>query len=265
MRVLVTGASRGLGAAIARAFARHHGAEARIALLGRSLAIPSHPELAGTLERTAREVRAAGATAVPVQVDLRHGEGLVRALCETVEQLGGLDVLVNNASALHARPHATVRQMDLVHQVNARATMLCNEVCAPHLEEARGAIVTLSPAIRLGRLEWISAHAPYTLSKYGMTLATLGRASDRVRANCLWPRRLVATAATRRLEREGLVEGAYTRGRDPDAVAEAVHRLATSHRWNAACLLDEDVLDEAELPPAPGAPLDLFVEEAFTA
>lgn len=257
MRVLITGASRGIGAAVARVFAAHHGADARVALLARSMTTPSHASLEGTLAKTALDLRDMGAAAFPYEVDMRHGEELVSTVSKAIGRLGGLDVLINNASALHLGEHATVRQMNLLHQVNTRGTMICNETCLPYLEESRGSIVTLSPPIRLGRLDWISSHAPYTISKYGMTLATLARADRRVRANCLWPRRCVATEATRRLEREMGVEGAYSRGRDPHEVAQAVYTVATSRRWNAECLLDEDVYD---MPPT-NAPLDLFVED----
>jgi NAD(P)-dependent dehydrogenase (short-subunit alcohol dehydrogenase family) len=256
MRVLITGASRGIGAAIARVFAERHGPEARLALLGRSATAPSHPRLEGTLEEVAHECAARhGARATPLGVDLRDAVALRAALAEAQRALGGgLDVLVNNASVLALDP-SSPRDMDLVHAVNVRGTLLCLHDCAPALRASRGAIVTLAPPVRLGRLDWIAAPSPaYTLSKYAMTLATLAAADGRVRANALWPKRLVRTAATRRLEAEAGVAGAHSRGRDPRYVAEAVYALATSER-TAHALYDEDVLP----PPDDAAPLDAYV------
>lgn len=254
MRVLVTGASRGIGAAVARAFARAHGPDCSVALLARSLAVPSHDGLAGTLADTARDVEAHGARAVAFGVDFRDGERVRGAVRDAVHELGGLDVLVNNASALWARPRVSPKTMDLMLHVNTRSTLVCLQECADALEASEGAVVSLSPPVRPGRLEWLADHPAYTVSKYGMTLATLSAATDRVRANCLWPRHLVATAATRSLE--SVVPGAFTKGRPPDDVARAVHSLALRRDLNARTLLDDEVL---ALPPTE-APLDAFVD-----
>lgn len=256
MRVLVTGASRGIGAAVARAFAQKHGADATIAVLGRSLSEPSHGALSGTLLETMRAVESFGAGAIPLQANLRCAEETVDAVRSALRSLGGLDVLVNNASALDLQGR-TIRQMDLVHQVNARATLLMNTECRGALEESSGSVVTMSPPIRLGRLEWISPHPAYTVSKYSMTLSTLAFASERVRANCLWPRYTVATSATRRLERLGAPGAPHAEGRPAEDVALAVYALATSTAWNAQTLFDDDVI---QLPPT-RAPLDLFATD----
>lgn len=269
MRVLITGASRGIGAAVARAFARHHGEGKKdcvLALLGRSLSSPSHANLKGTLLDTAREVERLGATAVPLYVDARDGDALRRTVQDAVHSLGGLDVLVNNASALVLPSSSSLKHMDLVHAVNARATMLCLDGCREALSQSSffssaGSVVTLSPPLRLGRLDWISQHGvPYTLSKYDMTLATLAEASDRVRANCVWPRYTVATSATARLEASGSLPHAHSRGRAAEDVGEAVYRVATHPTWNARTLLDDEAWPEMPPPPM-GAPLDAFVEE----
>lgn len=260
MRVLITGASRGIGAATARVFARKHGASLQVALLGRSDGAPSHAALEGTLQETARAVEACGGTAIPVGVDMRDGPALSAAVERAVRSLGGLDVLVNNASVLFPSPTLTPKQMDLLHAVNTRGTLLCIQGCADALAAARGAIVTMAPPIRLGRLEWIAAHPAYTVSKYGMTLATLGAATRRVRANCLWPKRTVATAATKRLDADGVIPGAFSRGRPEEYVAEAVHAVAVDEMRNAQTLLDEDVVE----PEDEGtAPLDAFVDDSW--
>ena len=256
MRVLITGASRGIGAAVARAFARKHGADAQICLLARSLDSPSHTGLDGTLARTAREVEAHGALALPLLADVRDATTLQRTMQAALHAFGGLDVLVNNASALWvpeddgaAWGRSPADKLDLVHSVNARATLLGLDACRDALEASRGSVVTLSPPIRLGRLEWIARHPAYTLSKYNMTLATLAYATaSGVRANCLWPKRTVATAATWMLEQRGGVEGAFSRGRSADDVAEAVHELAVGRpELNARALYDEEVLPRRRL------------------
>lgn len=261
MRVLITGASRGIGAAVARVFAQHHGSDLQVALLGRSKSRPSHAALEGTLLDTARDVERCGGTALAVHVDMRDGDALRDAMSNVLHSFGGMDVLVNNASVLVPRASASAKQMDLLHSINTRGSLLCIDECRKALEESRGSIVTLSPPIQLGRLDWISAHPAYTISKYSMTLATLGAASVRVRANCIWPARTVATAATLRLEQNGSIPGAHTNGRPAEMVAEAVHRLATKMTCNAATLLDEEIVDFGDGPNSP-APIDAFVDEA---
>jgi citronellol/citronellal dehydrogenase len=249
LRVLVTGASRGIGAAVARRYARDG---AHVALLARSARAPSHSGLDGTLEAVARDVRRLGGTATVVPADLREPYGVHAAASAAVHALGGLDVLVNNGSALELSKRPKAKRAALVLDVNARGTLAVSLACAPALREAGGAMVTLSPPIDLARPEWIAAHPHYTVSKYAMTLATLGFAADGVRANCLWPRHTVATAATAALEAR--VPGAHSRGRDVDLVAEAVRALARSTRSGEA-LYDDEVW---AMPPT-DAPLDLFV------
>jgi citronellol/citronellal dehydrogenase len=252
-RVLVTGASRGIGREIARAFAKHE-THLVVTIMGRSHSVPSHPSLEGTLVETAREIEAMGHRALAKEVDFRNPLAVAEQTTRAVDEMQGCDVVVHNASALSWKPQP--RDVSLVLDVNLKSTLVINNVCRPHLTDGGGSIVSLSPPVHLGRLEWLSTHPAYTISKYGMTLATLSEASDRVRGNCLWPRHTVATSATRRLE--DTHPGAYTLGRPPDVIGEAVYRLAvheTSH--NAACLYDDQVLPL----PRTRAPLDLFAEE----
>jgi len=260
-RVIVTGASRGIGRAIAERFAKDGH---RVALLGRSMEFGDSP-LSGTLKETAARVEALGGKAHAVAADFRCGEEVEAAMHRAMEEMGGdVDVLVNNASALSLDSHSSVKNMDLLYRVNTRGCLLGIQTCLDSLSRSRGSVVTLSPPIRMGRLEWISDHPAYTISKYSMTMATLQAASDKVRANTVWPARTVATAATRRLERmlpEAAV-GAYTLGRPASHTAEAVFQVAMNGSMNAQSLLDDDVVTPKESFPA--APLDAFVEDWCT-
>lgn len=259
MRVLITGASRGIGAAVARAFARHGGSDTVITVTGRSHSHPSHPLLQGTLLDTVRAVESHGACGIPLEFDLKSAEQAVECAERAIDSMGGLDVLVNNASVLYLDRDLSPKQSELVHSVNARATLLLNQTCRASLEASKGSIVTLSPPVCTSVHDWIAKHPAYTISKYSMSLATLAMASPRVRANCLWPRHTVATSATKHLEMGlKLLDGAYTRGRSPDEVGEAVYALATQQRHrNARMLYDDEVLEMS----ACDAPLDLFAVE----
>ena len=243
MRVIVTGASRGIGAAIAKRFSCPG---TQVTLLARS-----KPDLM----ETADDVEQRGGTAHPMSVNLRDTMELRTALRTGVDKMGGVDVLINNASALCLDARPTISRMNLVHEVNTRATMICIRELYEDLTTSRGSIVTMSPPIRLGRLDWVSNHPAYTISKYGMTLVTLGAASEHVRANCLWPKRTVSTAATRMVEPD--FPGSFTRGRPPSHVAEAVWELVTSSTYNAQTLLDDHLIRGG----CDDAPLDLFVSD----
>ena len=256
MRILITGGSRGIGAAIAAKYASIFTHKAVITVLGRSMNKPSHTKTPGTLLETVERVESFGAKGVAVKVDMQNYESVSSSLKTAIDGMGGLDILVNNASALYASQTLSKKQMDLLHNVNARATLLAIELCKPALQKSRrGSIVTISPPLRLGRLDWITRHPAYTISKYSMTLATLGAASETVHANCLWPRHTVATSATKRLEEQGF-EGAYTRGRSVTDVARAVCELSLLN-LNAQTVYDDEVVDLATTE----APLDMFARE----
>ena len=254
MRILITGASRGIGAACARVVAAACGSKAQIALLARSLGKPAHTTLEGTLMDVAKDVDLLGATPLPIQADFREPEQAAEAVRTACSAFGGLDVLINNASFLDLTSSPKTRHIQLAMTINAASTLACIHAALPHLRASEGAMVTLSPPLDLSRVDWIRQHSHYTVSKYAMTLATLGASQD-VRANCLWPRRTVATAATASLEAR--LPGAYSLGRDPDDFARAVWRLARSSR-TGECLYDEDVLPSLRTK-AKDAPLDLFV------
>jgi len=240
--VLVTGASRGIGEAIAVACGREG---ASVALLAKT--VEPDPKLPGTLSTAAAAVEAAGGKALPLVCDVRD-EGRVReVVAETVATFGRLDVLVNNASAINLRGtmELPVARFDLMFQVNARATFVVTKACLPHLLKSdRPHVLTLSPPINPAP-KWFRGFAPYTMTKYGMTMLTLGWAQEfapqGLAANCLWPATAIATSAVR-----NLLGGEETihRCRIPAIVADAALRLlARSGRdCTGNCFTDEEVL-----------------------
>ena len=263
MRVLVTGASRGIGRAIATRFAERYGSDLIVGLLARSSTAPVHSSLEGSLRDTARDVSLYGSVAFQLPTDLRDSSSVRSSISHFLHTVGGLDVLVNNASALVPNPRKQVedKSMSLLYEVNTRGTMVCLDACREALLDSAGSVVTVSPPIRMGRLDWLRQYGvPYTVSKYSMTLATLAEArSDGLRANCIWPRHMISTAATERLERMGIVPGAHSDGRDAMEFADAVVRLAVHDtQRNAQCVFDDDVLPSL---PRTNAPLDAYAEE----
>tara|TARA_B110001452_G_scaffold43466_2_gene33292 strand:+ start:968 stop:1786 length:819 start_codon:yes stop_codon:yes gene_type:complete len=263
MRVLITGASRGIGRAIATRFAERYGSDLIVGLLARSGTTPVHWSLEGSLRDTARDVSYHGSTAFQLPTDLRDVTSVRSSISQFIHAAGGLDVLVNNASALvpNPRKQAEDKSMSLLYEVNTRGTMVCLDACRDALRDDLGSVVTVSPPIRMGRLQWLRMHGvPYTVSKYSMTLATLAEAqTNGVRANCIWPRHMVSTASTERLERMDIVPGAHSNGRDAMEFADAVVRLAVhdTHR-NAQCVFDDDVLPSL---PHTQSPLGAYAEQ----
>ena len=202
---------------------------------------------------TTKKVESYGASAIPLAVDLQETDKLKESIQAAIKEMNGLDILINNASALYTQP--TIKQMDLMYKVNTRATLLAIKECKNELEKNKGTIITISPPIRLGKLDWISNHPEYTISKYAMSLATLAYASDNIRANCIWPRYTIATSATKKLENEGF-KNAFSKGRPTDDFADAVHELAISD-LNAQTIYDDDITTL----PVTNAPLDVFAEK----
>src|SRR5271170_4455732 len=198
--ILVSGGSRGIGLAIALRAAADG---ANIVLLAKT-ATP-HPKLEGTIYTAAAQVEAAGGRAVPVVGDLRADEDIERAVSEATAAFGGIDAVVNNASAidLSPTPKISMKRYDLLQDINARGTFALTRAALPYLMAAANPhILTLSPPLNLNP-RWAGAHLAYTLSKYGMSLATLGFADEfadlGIAANSLWPRTAIATAAIRNL------------------------------------------------------------------
>jgi citronellol/citronellal dehydrogenase len=267
--LFITGASRGIGREIALAAARD-GANVAIAA---KTALP-HPKLAGTIHTVADEVRAAGGQALAIQLDVRDEAAITAAIDEAARHFGGLDILVNNASAISLTPTTgtPAKRFDLMFGVNVRATFLCSQAAIPHLRKAVNPhILTLSPPLGM-KPEWFAAHVAYTMSKYGMSMCTLGLAEELrpfgIAVNSLWPRTTIATAAVEVHFPQEILRAS----RHPAIMADAAHAILTSeartHSGNFH--IDEEVLrragvtDFARYAVTPGAKLytDLFVEEA---
>jgi len=242
--VVMSGGSRGIGLAIAVALAR---AGARIALLAKT--DQPHPKLPGTIHTAAEEIEAAGGEALPVVGDVRDEAQVDAFVASAAERWGRVDVVVNNASAINLAPVADLppKRYDLMLGINTRGTFLLTRAALPHLRKSDHAhVLTLSPPLSVDR-RWLAAHSAYTLSKMGMTMITLGVASDeaeaRIAANCLWPRTIIATAAV-----QNLLGGdeAMARARKPEVYADAAYVILNrpSREYTGNAVLCEDVLVE---------------------
>jgi len=243
--ILMSGGSRGIGLAIALRAARDG---ANVALLAKT--DTPHPSLPGTVHTAAEQVEEAGGSALPIVGDVRDEGQVERAVAATVERFGGIDVVVNNASAITLQNvgELPLKRYDLMMDINARGTFVLTSLALPSLVRSGNPhVLTLSPPLNVDP-RWFAGHAPYTASKYTMTMLTLGVAASYreqgVAANCLWPRTLVATAAV-----QNVVGGdaAMAVSRRPEVVADAAHVVLTrtSRARTGECLVDEDVLREA--------------------
>ena len=220
--------------------------------MGRSLSKPSHPKTTGTLYDTVEKIQSFGASGIPLKVDMHDCDAVVKTFQKALYLMNGVDILINNASVLILSSNPTNKQLELLSNVNTKATMIGIDACKSDLRTSNGSIVTVSPPLHWANLEWISRHPAYTISKYSMTLATLGAASDSIRANCLWPRHTVSTSATKRLEDEGY-DNVYSMGRQVEDVARAICELSTSN-LNAQVVYDDEIV----ALPSTQAPLDVF-------
>lgn len=198
--LFITGASRGIGKEIALMAAREG---ANIAIAAKTS--EPHPKLEGTIHTAAAEIEAAGGKALPLVVDVRDEDNVREAIGQTVATFGGLDILVNNASAIQLTPLAEteIKRFDLMHQINTRGTLVCSRLAIPHLEKSENPhILMLSPPLDMQE-KWFSPFTPYAIAKYGMSLAVLGLAGELrargIAVNALWPRTTIATAAVRNL------------------------------------------------------------------
>ncbi|MBS0366772.1 MAG: NAD(P)-dependent oxidoreductase [Proteobacteria bacterium] len=265
--LFITGASRGIGLAIALRAARD-GANIVIA----AKTTQPHPKLPGTIYTAAQEVEQAGGRALPVAVDVRDEAAVQQAVQQAVERFGGIDICVNNASAISLAhtEQMDMRRFDLIQQINTRGTFVTSRACLPHLKRAANPhILTLSPPLSL-QPRWFADHLAYSLSKYGMSLCTLGLAEEfraaGIGCNSLWPRTIVATAA---VEFALGGEPMLRRSRKPQIMGDAAYVIFNrpARECSGRFFIDDEVLYEAgvrDFSPyslVPGAALlaDLFV------
>ncbi|HZZ93137.1 MAG TPA: NAD(P)-dependent oxidoreductase [Usitatibacter sp.] len=265
--LFITGSTRGIGREIALRAARDG---ARVVITGKTS--EPHAKLAGTIHTVADEVRAAGGQALAIQLDVRDDAAVAAAVAQAAQAFGGIDILVNNASAISLTPtEATpAKRFDLMMSVNVRATFLCSQACLPWLKRAPNPhILTLSPPLSMDA-KWFKGHVAYTISKYGMSMCTLGMAQELrpagIAVNSLWPRTTIATAAVEVHFPAAILKAS----RHAAIMADAAHAILTSdaktHTGNF--YIDEDVLrrggekDFERYAVSPGTPLfaDLFVD-----
>jgi citronellol/citronellal dehydrogenase len=243
--LFITGGSRGIGLAIAERAARD-GANVVIA----AKTTDPHPKLEGTIYTAAEAIEKAGGKALPLVLDVRDADAIQTAVTRAAQHFGGLDICVNNASAIDLAGSEVieVKRFDLIQQINMRGTFLVSRACVPHLRRsANPHVLTLSPPLTM-RSDWFAQHLPYTLSKYGMSMVTFGMAeefkSEGIAFNALWPRTTVATAAVvHALGGRALM----LRSRRPEIMADAAYAifLRDSRTFTGNFLLDDDVLREA--------------------
>jgi citronellol/citronellal dehydrogenase len=245
--IFISGASRGIGLAIVE----------RAAADGANVAIAAkttepHPKLPGTIFTAAEAVERAGGKALPIQCDIRDEEQVAAAARRTAETFGGIDILINNASAINLTPtHATpMKRFDLMFGVNVRGTFLCTQACLPYLQESaqRGRnphVLTLSPPLNMDP-RWFAPHVAYTMAKYGMSMCVLGHAEEfrpyGIAVNALWPRTVIQTAALQ------MIPGVRPEHcRTPAIMADAAHAVLTSDAATTTgqFFIDEEVLRKA--------------------
>ena len=242
--LFISGASRGIGLAIAL---RAAGDGANVALIAKTA--EPHPKLEGTVYTAAEQIEAAGGQALPIVGDIRDEAQVVSAVAQAVERFGGIDVCVNNASAINlsGTEAMEMKRYDLMQDINTRGSFLVSKTCIPHLRDAENPhILTLSPPIGL-EPRWLGPHIGYTLAKYGMSLCALGFAEELrdagIASNALWPRTLIATAAVQNLLGG---DAAMARARKPELYADAAYAIVTrpSRECTGNTYLCEDVLAE---------------------
>jgi citronellol/citronellal dehydrogenase len=242
--LFITGASRGIGLAIALRAARD-GANVAIA----AKTVEPHPKLSGTIYTAAEDIERAGGKALPLVVDVRDEAMVKDAVDKTAAQFGGLDIVVNNASAISLTPTAAtdMKRFDLMHQINARGTFVVSKYALPHLEKtANPHILMISPPLDM-KEKWFAAHTAYSMAKFGMSLVVLGLAGELrgkgIAVNALWPRTVIATAAVQNL----LGGDALMRqSRKPEIMADAAYAIFNkpAREFTGRFLIDDNFLAE---------------------
>lgn len=241
--LFITGASRGIGREIALRAARDG---ANIVIAAKSA--EPHAKLPGTIHSVAAEVESAGGKALALQVDVRDEDAVRQALAQANEHFGGIDALVNNAGAIKLTgvQHIELKRFDLMHQINTRAVLLCSQAALPYLKKSAGHILNLSPPLNLAS-KWFAQFSPYTVTKYGMSMLTLGMseefASYGISVNSLWPQTMIATAA---IEFQLGNRESFKQARTPSIMADAAHVILDSsgRQITGRLLIDEEILRE---------------------
>ena len=241
-KILITGGSRGIGLAIAKRAA----ADGAMVAIAAKTTDP-HPTLPGTIYTAADEIRDAGVVALPIQCDLRDEKQIESAVAQTVAEFGGLDILINNASAINLTPTLATpaKIFDLMFSVNVRATFLTSQAAIPHLKESAAAgrnphILTMSPPLSMSA-KWFKPHLAYTMAKYGMSMCVLGLAEefkrDGISVNALWPRTAIDTAAL------AMIPGVDTDFcRKPEIISDSAHIILTGTGKTGNFFIDDEVL-----------------------
>jgi citronellol/citronellal dehydrogenase len=265
---IITGATRGIGKAIALRLAKEG---ANIVIAAKS--VEENPKLGGTIFTAAAEIEAAGGKALAIQCDIRFEEQIQNVVDKTVERFGGIDILINNASAISLTPTEKTepKRFDLMHDINVRGTFMMTKACIPHLRKsANPHILTLSPPVSLDP-KWFANHVAYTLTKYNMSMMTIGWAAefkkDKIAANALWPRTTIDTAAVRNLLGGEMLANM---SRTPEILADAAYYILRQPSTDCTgnLFIDEQVLakegitDLDKYAVVPGGKLytDLFVD-----
>jgi citronellol/citronellal dehydrogenase len=266
--LFITGGSRGIGLAIALKAAAD-GANVAVA----AKTVEPHPKLEGTIHTAAAEIEKAGGRALPLQVDIRDEAAVKSALDQTAAKFGGIDIVVNNASAIQLTPVAQIdmRRFDLMHTINTRGTFMVSKFALPYLEKsANPHILMLSPPLDMAE-KWFAPHTAYTMAKFGMSQVVLGLAGElrgRVAVNALWPRTTIATAAIRNLLGG---DAMMARSRKPEILAEAACRIFTKPKtFTGQFLIDDTFLagegvsdfDQYRVDPAQPLQIDFFVPDS---
>jgi citronellol/citronellal dehydrogenase len=267
--LFITGASRGIGLAIALKAAADG---ANIAIAAKTVA--PHPKLEGTIHTAANAIEQAGGRALPLAVDVREEASVKSAIDDTAEHFGGIDIVVNNASAIQLTPvtQTDMRRFDLMHQINTRGTFLVSKYAIPYLEKAANPhILMLSPPLDMAE-KWFAPHTAYTMAKFGMSLVVLGLAGElrgKVAVNALWPRTTIATAAVKNLLGG---EAMMLRSRTPDILAEGAYRLFHKPTdFTGNFLIDDTFLagegvsdfDRYRVDPSQPLQVDFFVPDSM--
>ena len=265
--VFITGASRGIGKAIALKLA---GDGANIIVVAKS--VEENPKLGGTIYSAAEEIEKAGGKALPVQCDIRFEDQIKVAVDKAIEKFGGIDILINNASAIAitATEQTEPKRFDLMHDINVRGTFFVTKACIAYLKKSSNPhILTLSPPINLDP-KWLSGHVAYTMTKYNMSMMAMGWAAEfkqyKIASNALWPKTTIDTAAVRNILGGEILA---KMSRTPDILADAAFYILdkNSAECTGNCFIDEEVLakegitDLGKYSVVPGAKLytDLFV------